>query len=123
MSALSSLRAAAHTPIPQTQLPSELSELANSYYPDDRLKPAKFFIKLDDKQHALAGEFIIGKKRELEGKLADCVAKRREVVDGMKGEVGRVADVRVKKLKRTEETREILRGGIGRILRESGMLL
>jgi len=45
------------------------------------------------------------------------------MVEGMKEEVEKVAEVRVKKLKMTEERREVLRGGIGKVLRESGLIL
>lgn len=85
--------------------------------------PEKFFNKLDDKQHALAGEYILSKKRELEEKLADVTAKRRRVTESMKEEVEKVAEVRVAKLKRTEEKREFLKGGIGKMLREGGLWL
>ncbi|CUS10836.1 unnamed protein product [Tuber aestivum] len=123
ISALSSLRSASYASIPQTQLPTEITELANSYYPHDTSKPSNFFRGLDDKQHAAAGDFILSKKREIETLLADCVTKRRATVEGMKGEVEKVAEVRVKKLRMTEERREVLRGGIGKVLRESGLIL
>ncbi|PWW74342.1 hypothetical protein C7212DRAFT_365335 [Tuber magnatum] len=123
ISALSSLRSASYASIPQTQLPTEITELANSYYPHDTSKPSNFFKKLDDKQHAAAGDFILSKKREIETLLADCVTKRRAMVGGMKEEVEKVAEVRVKKLRMTEERREVLRGGIGKVLRESGLIL
>jgi len=121
--ALSSLRSASYASIPQTQLPTEITELANSYYPHDASKPSNFFKKLDDKQHAAAGDFILSKKREIETLLADCVTKRRVMVEEMKEEVEKVAEVRVKKLRMTEERREVLRGGIGKVLRESGLVL
>ncbi|CAZ84710.1 unnamed protein product [Tuber melanosporum] len=123
ISALSSLRSASYASIPQTQLPTEITELANSYYPHDTSKPSNFFKKLDDKQHAAVGDFILSKKRETEILLADCVTKRRAMVEGMKEEVEKVAEVRVKKLRMTEERREVLRGGIGKVLRESGLIL
>lgn len=50
-------------------------------------------------------------------------AKRRRVVEDMKKEVEEAAEVRVAKLKRTEERREVLRGGIGKVLREGGLWL
>lgn len=123
IAALATLRSKHHTIIPPSQLPSELDELARSYYPHDSRKPEKFFNKLDDKQHALAGEYILEKKRDLEGKLAGVAAKRRRVVEDMKEEVEKAAEVRIVKLRRTEERREVLRGGIGKVLREGGLWL
>lgn len=120
---LTALRAASHTTISTTQLPLEIDELARSYYPHDPRKPERFFNRLDDAQHAAAGEYILGKKREMEEQLAGVVAKRRRLVEGMRGEVADVAEVRVVKLRRTEERREMLRGGVGRMLREAGLWL
>lgn len=49
--------------------------------------------------------------------------KRRRVCEEMKEEVEKAAEVRVVKLRRTEERRELLKGGIGRMLREGGLWL
>ncbi|PWW74896.1 hypothetical protein C7212DRAFT_358461 [Tuber magnatum] len=123
ISTLSSLRLASYASIPQTQLPTEITELANSYFPHDTSKPSNFFKKLDDKQHAVAGNLILSKKREIETLLADFFTKRRAMVERMKEEVEKVAEVQVKKLRMTEKRREILRGGIGKVLKESGLIL
>jgi hypothetical protein len=82
-----------------------------------------FFKQLDDNQHTAAGEFIIGKKRESEDILAECVGKRRRFTEGIKAEVEKVADIRVTMLGKTEELRGVLKGGVGRVLRESGLAL
>ncbi|RPB09074.1 hypothetical protein P167DRAFT_608339, partial [Morchella conica CCBAS932] len=103
---LSTLRSKSHTTIPATQLPGEIDSLARSYYPHDPRVPERFFNSLDDRQHAAAGEYILGRKREMERQLEGVVAKRRRVVEGMVREVGEVAEVRVRKLGRTEERRE-----------------
>ncbi|KAH0608643.1 uncharacterized protein H6S33_001777 [Morchella sextelata] len=120
---LSTLRSKSHTTIPATQLPGEIDELARSYYPHDPRVPERFFNSLDDRQHAAAGEYILGRKREMEKQLEGVVAKRRRVVEGMVAEVAAVAEVRVGKLGRTEERREVLKGGVGRMLREAGLWL
>ncbi|KAI5837997.1 hypothetical protein DFP73DRAFT_588649 [Morchella snyderi] len=120
---LSALRAKSHTIIPDPQLPGEIDGLARSYYPHDPRVPERFFNRLDDRQHAAAGEYILGRKREMEKQLEGVVAKRRRVVEEMVREVGAVAEVRVGKLGRTEERREVLKGGVGRMLREAGLWL
>ncbi|KAL7275897.1 hypothetical protein RUND412_001140 [Rhizina undulata] len=122
-STLSALTTPRHSNISRAELPTELNALATYSYPNDPQKARDFFGKLDEEMFAAAGDYICSKKREVEDAIRGCREKRRRIVEGMEKEVADVAEKRVARLRKLEERREMLRGGIGRVLREGGLWL
>lgn len=101
----------------------ELDNLMRYNYNNrDSGAPAKFFAELPDAAYEEAGQVILARKREIEEQLKEAARKRRKVVEDGAEEIRSVAEDTVKRLGLLKEKREQLRGGVGLLLRQSGLL-
>ena len=102
----------------------ELENLVKYNYGNrDTGAPAKFFAELPDGAYEEAGEVLLAKKRETEEKIKEAARKRRKVVDEGAEEVRSVAEDTVKRLALLKEKREQLKGGVGLLLKQSGLAI
>lgn len=100
----------------------ELENLVKYNYGNkDKGAPTNFFAELPDASYEEAGEVLLGRKRDIEQKLQEAARKRRKVVGEGAEEIRSVAEDTVKRLALLKEKREQLKGGVGLLLRQSGL--